>query len=1097
MDTNAVTVQGSGHNIGEDDCMLNCLPEMKSVYSEHFKPFQDQLSLVLQHSRSHYRALAGRESFAGFLNVPLISDTLVKTIEVMLGAPKPCVLQLQNDEASANINWLDVVKERNYQAEHKGNGIHHFHMRDRGVIVQLSAFQHNMILSGLPRKLVQPWSYERDVQTELNTLALTAEMTSRVNQIASEVIKANNTVLEEVLRRDRILRRNPEPSQRSAGSPFPLESAEEPAIFTPAQVDGGSLDGMTIETQRTDVQASASKRDAGTQNFPKNRAWPAEILKQLPLWFEHQVHENLSEEEIARNFHRTFKQKRTFHAIEAKVYFLTGKSPFRKRNKKTSRKRPVVFTPRSSPPPSQPSESVDFTQQLISRSNIEVHALRLVSNLLPYLNSEDCEDGSLYVLHGVQPADPEPESSDSHAVLEQDTANQMLRFRHVPQEHELQSGTSQNEWPVRGSHQAEESPKDHPVFSDLAPESQPTNDNPINVLAETSGMADSCFPRSSPLERPRISEPIQSSIRHPSEGDTTLEELGQTLIHGVESSAMHVEQKDTAHGNQRSKRLSPQSSSRGNPLARGSANEGSNNESHTESVARSPTTFQVPEPSSTGNSTEHHPQNCGMDEPTIDTFERALIDEELIRRCLREKSKAQAARSHPNWNDKDLKRLPGWHMKRKNLSKERLEVEFLRDFRHYRSSSAIVTACRRKRKADSRHKDVTSAPTPGQLAPVVPAVLDTMRVSRSPNAIIGSDTPSLDPSHAIAIPSNENTTLKHPPLERPRSPQLNQPQALNNTERLSCNSPPPLKEGEEAVNQNSPTAVASECASKQVVFSAPLENVGNTTLNPPARFRAFNGGNVHPTEPNISEMTPLSQMGTNERDALPGGQENQQTSNHNIVEQKRKDQNVAQKTGSRSGRGCPNQPTQAGSHYSELSTGTPEGAGDQPSDSTGISNANIPQLEMRPNLQNTSQPQVRDVNIPPTNIPQPSYTVIPNFQSNSKVSYSGPSHYYTPNSQSGVSQSIGASGMAHTGDPTFLTSPTSLPPYPLHQLQRRGAERYQGHPLPSLAKQMYHHRAGEPLYRQPPHHVLSGPHTSSIVTTDPTSSTSVVGPHLH
>ncbi|KAJ5384719.1 hypothetical protein N7517_002630 [Penicillium concentricum] len=1010
MDTNAVTVQGSGHPIGEDDCMLNCLPEMKSVYSEHFKPVQDQLSLVLQHSRSHYRALAGRESFAGFLNVPLISDTLVKTIEVMFGAPKPCVLQLQNDEASANINWLDVVKERNYQAEYKGNGIHHFHMRDRGVIVQLSAFQHNMILSGLPRKLVQPWSYERDVQTELNTLALTAEMTSRVNQIASEVIKANNTVLEEVLRRDRILRRNPEPSQRSPGSPFPLESAEEPAIFTPAQVDAGSLDGMTIETQRTDVQASASKRDAGTQNFPKNRAWPAEILKQLPLWFEHQVQENLSEEEIARNFHRTFKQKRTFHAIEAKVYFLTGKSPFRKRNKKASRKRPVALTPRSSPPPSQPSESVNFTEQLISRSNIEVHALRLASNLLPYLNSEHCEDGSLYALHGVQPADPEPESSDLHAVLEQDTANQMLRFRHVSQEHELQSGTCQNEWPVRESLQAEELPKDHPVFSDLVPESQPRNDNPINVLA-TSGMVDSCFTRSSPLEPPRISEPFQSSIWHPSEGDTTLEELGQTLIHRTESSARHVEQTDTARGNKPSKRLSPQSSSRGNPLARGSANGGSNNESH--------------------------PQNCGIDEPTIDISERALTDEGLIIICLHEKSKAQAARSHPNWNDKDLNRLLGWHMKRKNLPKERLEVEFLRDFGHYRSSSAIVTACRRKRKADSRHKDVTSAPTPGQLAPVVPAVLDTMRVSRSPNAIIGSDTPSLDPSHTIAIPSNENTTFKHPPLERPRSPQPNQPQVLNNTERLSRNSPPPLNEGEEAMNQNPPTAVASECASEQMVFSTPPENVDNTstlgtrchrveiTPNPPARFRAINGCNVHPIEPNISEMTPLAQMGTNERDALP------QTSKENIAEQKRNDQNVSsQKIRSQSGRGCPNQPTlenvQTGSHYSGLSTGTPEGAGDQPSDSTGISDANIPQLEMRPNLQNTSQPQIRDINIPPTNIPQPSYTLIPNCPSNSKVSYSGPSHYYTPNSQSGVSQSIGASGMAHTGGSFILYTRDSM-----------------------------------------------------------------------
>lgn len=93
----------------------------------------------------------------------------------------------------------------------------------------------------------------------------------------------------------------------------------------------------------------------------KNKAWPAEVLKRLPLWFEDQVRKNQSQEEIAHNFHGTFKQKRTFHAIEAKVYLLTGKSPFRKRNKKTSRKGPVSSTPRSSPPPAQPSGSVDST----------------------------------------------------------------------------------------------------------------------------------------------------------------------------------------------------------------------------------------------------------------------------------------------------------------------------------------------------------------------------------------------------------------------------------------------------------------------------------------------------------------------------------------------------------------------------------------------------------------------------------------------------------------------------------------------------------------------------------------------------------------
>lgn len=50
----------------------------------------------------------------------------------MFEAAKPCVVQLQNDEASSNISWLDVVKERNYQAEYEGNGIYHFHMQERG-----------------------------------------------------------------------------------------------------------------------------------------------------------------------------------------------------------------------------------------------------------------------------------------------------------------------------------------------------------------------------------------------------------------------------------------------------------------------------------------------------------------------------------------------------------------------------------------------------------------------------------------------------------------------------------------------------------------------------------------------------------------------------------------------------------------------------------------------------------------------------------------------------------------------------------------------------------------------------------------------------
>jgi hypothetical protein len=290
-----------------------------------------------------------------------------------------------------------------------------------------------------------------------------------------------------------------------------------------------------------------------------------------------------------------------------------------------------------------------------------------------------------------------------------------------------------------------------------------------------------------------------------------------------------------------------------------------------------------------------------MDGPNIDTSGKSLSEEELIIRYLHEKSQAQAESSHRSWIAKDLDRLPGWLMKRKNLRKERLEVEFLGDFGHYRTSSAIRTACRKKRKADSRQKNVVH-----QLAPVDPAVLDTMPVSRSPNAII--DTPSLDSSHTMTAPSNDNTTPKHPLLERPRSPQLHhQLQVPDNAERLSRNSPPLLNEDEEAVAQSPLAVVASESASEQMVLSSSPENAEDTptlgnrrhrvdiTPKPPARFTAINGGNVHPAEPNISELTP--QMETNKRDTLPGGRLSQRASKGKPVEQRRDDQNVSQKEG--------------------------------------------------------------------------------------------------------------------------------------------------------------------------------------------------------
>ncbi|KAJ5366130.1 hypothetical protein N7541_000071 [Penicillium brevicompactum] len=411
MTPGAVNVEGYGHNIGRDDCVMEFLPELSRVYWEHFQPSQDTLSFVLEQSQSHLKALAGHESFAGFLDVSLMSDVLAKKTEVIFEAPSPCIFRSENGAASANISWLDVVKEKDYQAEHQGNGVYHFHMRDQGVIVQLSSFQHNMILSGLPRQLVQPWSYEKDVQMELCTLALAAEMTSTMNQLASEVIKVNNNVLEEIGKRDQVLRQFPKPGQRSAASPFPerdMLSVESPAILSPTRADTYSLGEFAVETQNPGGQGNTKRRSAAKWGFSKNKLWPPHVLKQLPGWFEDQVRRNFSQDEIAQHFEEKFKQKRTFNALEAKLYKLTGKSPYRKRGKRSS----VSLAPHQSSPPHHSSSSLDLSERMVLRSNINVHTLHLAPSIFPYIVAENGGDDTpvAHPGHMLQPGQcPEAE----------------------------------------------------------------------------------------------------------------------------------------------------------------------------------------------------------------------------------------------------------------------------------------------------------------------------------------------------------------------------------------------------------------------------------------------------------------------------------------------------------------------------------------------------------------------------------------------------------------------------------------------------------------------------------------------------------------
>ncbi|CAG7947357.1 unnamed protein product [Penicillium salamii] len=956
MDVGAVNVEGYGHNIGRDDCSMDFLPEMNRVYWQHFQLSQDKLCSILQQSQSHLRALVGRESFAGFLNVSLMSDMLAKKTEVIFEAPRPCVLQPENGEAAVDISWLDVAKEKNYQAEHKGNGIYHFHMPDRDVIVQLSTFQHNMILSGLPRKLVQPWSYEKDVQMGLYSLALAAEMTSLINQTASEVIKANNTVLEEIGKRDHVLRHSPQPGQRSATTPFSERdtvSVELPANSSPAGADADSLDEVDMETRSPGAQGNTKRRGAARRRFSKNNLWSPHVLKQLPEWFEDQVRRNLSQEDIARNFQQEFKQKRTFNALEAMLYKLTGKSPYRKRGKQPT----VSSTPRASSPPHQSSGSLVLPQQMILRSNTDVHTLHLAPSIVPYLTPKDSEDDNPFVHPGAQPIDSDSESNGSNAVHGYDLANEESACLGASRGHRLQPGQCL---------EIEEPYKDLPNFSDSAVESLSQSDHSnagdsINLIEADWRNDDFNAPRDSPSEARRIIEPV----RPRTEDDMTPAGSVQTLL--------HPNQDCLSHGNPPAKNAG-HCSARQAPLAGASANE-STGHVPGDSLARATAPSLVSQPSPIGSSTEDHSLNYRMNGPSTDTIEGGLAEEGMVRSCVVKRPQAHV-RPHRPWKDEDLNRLPRWFMARKHLPKNILEVEFLEDFKHHRTPSAISAACRKRMKAEARLKNATSRCTPISPPRAIPVAFESTQISQTPSTIAGHNTPGLNSPH---IPSKEMSAPGNPSLERPRSrrTRLQIPESRGRSSfahsSFTCGD-------EDADGTTSSASVGSTCAPAQSAVSQPIRDAdespgsGNQKDVPPGRFGEVNDGKDQRTRPNMESAAPRAQVEREGLRAPHGGQRNwpKSTPPERLVWQELNGQNELQIS-------SPQilAERQTYSHDPELPNGTLEATGGQPHIYAVVSDARAEQVEARPNLQNTSQVQAKPDNITFQSTPQPNYSATP------------------------------------------------------------------------------------------------------------------------
>lgn len=169
--------QGLDHRQGGDYMRI------RETLLEHFQPRQERLCLALEASQELLNQFRRNTSFAAIFSAPMISINLMKGIDVIFGSRSPKITQLENGTTRTSITWLDVMTACRNKIEYKEAEVYHNYLDDFKAIAELSDFHHNMILSGLPQKLAQPWYY---IQTELYTLSFMTEMAAISNQLASK-----------------------------------------------------------------------------------------------------------------------------------------------------------------------------------------------------------------------------------------------------------------------------------------------------------------------------------------------------------------------------------------------------------------------------------------------------------------------------------------------------------------------------------------------------------------------------------------------------------------------------------------------------------------------------------------------------------------------------------------------------------------------------------------------------------------------------------------------------------------------------------------------------------------------------------------------
>jgi hypothetical protein len=156
------------------------------IRSRHFGSSRQRLLSVLELSQSYQTFLQGGKSLARLFHVALMSDTLAEKVVRLFSELYPRVLEVDNESCDKYIHWVDIVCDQMYESKRQDDGKYHCRLQNCKAWIEISEFDYNLILSGLPQQFVHPFSHMSDVRAEIETMRLATTEILSWNKIALE-----------------------------------------------------------------------------------------------------------------------------------------------------------------------------------------------------------------------------------------------------------------------------------------------------------------------------------------------------------------------------------------------------------------------------------------------------------------------------------------------------------------------------------------------------------------------------------------------------------------------------------------------------------------------------------------------------------------------------------------------------------------------------------------------------------------------------------------------------------------------------------------------------------------------------------------------